>query len=227
MIATNTIHHIDALDGLALLDKNSVQLIVADPPYFMGMTHNGQRGSYVDLAICKPFFKMLFMEYKRVLRPDGQIYFFSDWRGYAFYYPLFDAFLGCDNLIVWDKVSGPGTRYRFQHEFIMWHAADPQLIRSEANVWRSKGFGAGAKATNGEKLIETQKTIEIIEKIVTGNAEPGRGLVLDTFGGSGTTAVVCRKLGLEYVIFELDEENFETARKRAELSVQAGMFTKK
>lgn len=185
----------------------------------------GARGSFVDLAVCKPFFKQLFQQFKRVLRPDGQVYFFSDWRGYAFYYPLFDAFLGCDNVIVWDKMSGPGTRYRFQHEFILWHAADPALIKSEANVWRSKGFAAGAKATNGEKLVETQKPLELIEKIVVENTQPG-DLVLDTFGGSGTTAVVCRKTGRDYIVFELDEENYIQSLKRADRAVQPGLFTK-
>lgn len=219
----NKIYQMDCLDGLALIPTASVKLIVADPPYFLGMTHNGQKGSFVDLAICKPFYKMLFNEYKRVLRPDGEVYFFTDWRGYAFYYPLFDGILGCRNLIVWDKVAGPGSHYSFQHEFIMFHAVDNQTTKKGSNVWRSKGFSAGAKSTNGEKVHPTQKTIEIIEKIVVDNSKPG-DLVVDTFGGSGTTAVVCRKTGRDYIVFELDEDNFDISERRSKLSVQDSMF---
>ena len=56
----NKIYQMDCLDGLEGIASKSVKLIIADPPYFMGMTHNGKRGSFVDLAICKPFFKQLF-----------------------------------------------------------------------------------------------------------------------------------------------------------------------
>lgn len=223
MLSKNTIHHVDCLDGIKEVASGSVQLIVTDPPYFLGMTHNGQRGSFVDLAICKPFYKQLFAEYRRVLSPTGECYFFCDWRGYAFYYPLFDGMLGCRNLIVWDKMAGPGNLYSFQHEFIMFHSADPKCNKKGSNVWRSKGFSAGAKSTNGEKVHPTQKTLEIIEKIVADNCKEG-DLVLDTFGGSGTTAVVCRKLGRDYIVFELDEENIDIANKRAAENFQATIF---
>ena len=69
----NRIYQMDCLDGIARIPTGSVKLIVTDPPYFLGMTHNGQRGSFVDLAICKPFYKLLFNEYKRILRPDGEV----------------------------------------------------------------------------------------------------------------------------------------------------------
>lgn len=219
----NKIYQIDCLDGVQSIPTGSVKLIVADPPYFLGMTHNGQKGSFVDLAICKPFYKILFNEYKRILRPDGEVYFFTDWRGYAFYYPIFDGILGCRNLIVWDKMAGPGSYYSFQHEFIMFASMDNSVTKKGGNVWRSKGFSAGAKSTNGEKVHGTQKTIEIIEKIVVENSKPG-DLVVDTFGGSGTTALVCRKTGRDFILFELDEENFVTAERRAALSIQNTMF---
>lgn len=219
----NKIYLGDCLQGLKLIPTGSVKLIVSDPPYFQGMTHNGQRGSFVDLAICKPFFRELFQEYKRVLRPDGECYFFCDWRGYAFYYPLFDAFLGARNVIVWDKQSGAGNFFAFQHEFILFHCVSPQTNKKGGNVWRSPGFAAGAKKTNGEKVHDTQKTIEIIEKIVLGGSQPG-DLVLDTFGGSGTTGVVCKKFNRDFIIFELDEDNYYQSVKRAALSIQQGIF---
>lgn len=141
----------DCLDGIQGVETNSVKLIVTDPPYFLGMTHNGQQGSFVDLAICKPFYKQLFNEYKRVLKPDGEVYFFTDWRGYAFYYPLFDAILGARNVIVWDKVSGPGSFYSYQHEFILFHCVQNTTTKKGGNVWRSPGFGGGQKLRTGPR----------------------------------------------------------------------------
>lgn len=127
----------DCLEGTALIPSGTVKAVITDPPYFLGMTHNGQRGSFVDLAICKPFYKALFQEYKRILRPDGEVYFFCDWRGYAFYYPLFDAMLGARNVICWDKCSGAGNFYTFNHEFILFHCVSPQTNKKGSNIWRS------------------------------------------------------------------------------------------
>jgi site-specific DNA-methyltransferase (adenine-specific) len=219
----NKIHFIDALDGLKRIPSKSVKLIIADPPYFMGMTHNGQRGNFVDLAICKPFYKELFNEFKRILRPDGEVYFFTDWRGYAFYYPLFDAILGARNLIVWDKMSGPGNFYGFNHELILFHCVENDAKKKGPNIWRSPGFAAGAKTTNGEKVHPTQKPVELIEKIVRECSAEG-DIVCDPFMGSGTTAVACRKLGRNYYGFELDENNIDVAVRRAEGYAQDSLF---
>lgn len=219
----NTIHHMDCLDGIKLIPSNSVRLIVADPPYHQGLTHNGLRGSLVDLSICKPFFKALFQEYARVLNSEGEVYFFCDWRGYAFYYPLFDAFLGARNVICWDKMSGAGNFYAFQHEFILFHCVRNNATKKGGNVWRSAGFAAGAKVTDGEKVHPTQKTLAIIRKIVSENSDAG-DLVVDTFGGSGTTAIVCRELRRNFIVFELDEDNIDIAHKRQGQNFQPSIF---
>lgn len=222
-LEANTIYCMDALDGLPQVRSGSAKLILADPPYFQGLTSNGTRGDFTDLAICKPFFKELFNQFKRILAPDGQVYFFTDWRGYAFYYPLFDGILGARNCICWDKGSGPGTDYSYQHEFILWHA--PLFVKkSGPNVWYSKGFAAGAKATNGQKIVPAQKTLEIIEKIVGENTSPG-DLVVDPFAGNGTTPAVCRKLDRNFIAFELNEVTHEGAVIRANKIGQATFFT--
>ena len=69
--------HGDCIDLLPKIPDGSINTIVTDPPYFLGMTHNGKRGSFNDLVICKPFYAKLFTEYKRVLKPDGCVYFFA------------------------------------------------------------------------------------------------------------------------------------------------------
>ena len=65
MIEANTINCLDCLDGLAQLPTGCAKLIVADPPYFMGLTHNGQHGQFNDLAVAKPFYKQLARELRR------------------------------------------------------------------------------------------------------------------------------------------------------------------
>ena len=222
----NYIDNVDCLEGLKLIPDKSVDLIVTDPPYFLSMGHAGSKTNaskseqlnsnraFNDLAICTPFYKQLFAEYARVLKEDGSFYFFTDWRGYAYYFPLINAALPVRNLIVWDKIAGPGSFYSFAHEFIIFGTYKSKTKSGVgSNVWRMKAFGSGAKSTNGDKQHPTQKTWEVMAKCIEDSTEPD-AVVLDTFMGSGTTAVACIKTGRNFVGFELDEGYHATAQER-------------
>ena len=222
-LEVNNIYKADCIDALKLIKSKSVRLIIADPPYFIGMTHNGKRGLFVDLAICKPFFRELFTEFKRILTDDGEIYFFCDWRSYAFYYPLFDGIIkgGARNLIVWDKMSGAGNFYTFNHELMIYGCSKNDVAKKGANIWRGKSFASGAKVTNGEKVHDTQKTLEMIGKIIDDcKLKPG-DLIVDPFSGSGTVFIVAREKGFDCIAFELDEDNFKVGNNRAANAYQS------
>ena len=229
----NYIDNIDCLEGLKEVPDNSVDLIVTDPPYFLSMGHAGSNTNaknseqlasnraFNDLAICTPFYKQLFAEYRRVLKETGSFYFFTDWRGYAYYFPLINQELPVRNLIVWDKKSGPGSFYSFAHEFVIFGT---YLSKTKSgvgtNVWRESGFNSGAKKTNGDKVHPTQKPWELIAKMIENSSEPG-GVVLDTFMGSGTTAVAALKTGRSFIGFELDENYHAIAQQRIADTVDA------
>lgn len=229
----NYIDNVDCLEGLQEVPDKSVDLIVTDPPYFLSMGHAGSsanlaRGTseqlnsnraFNDLAICTPFYRQLFQEYARVLKDDGSFYFFTDWRGYAYYFPLLNAALPVRNLIVWDKKSGPGSFYSFAHELVIFGTYKPKTKAGVGtNVWRAPAFNSGAKKTNGEKVHPTQKPVELIGKAILDSTEPG-AVVLDTFMGSGTTAVACLRTGRNYIGFELDERYHATALERVAAEV--------
>ena len=213
--------HGDCIDLLPKIPDGSINSIITDPPYFLGMTHNGQRGCFNDLAICKPFYEKLFTEYKRVLKSDGCVYFFCDWRSYAFYYPILDSVLGAKNMLVWDKQSGPGSFYTHQHELI--------IFTTKRNTFYVKGtkniitgilsFSNGAKKTNGEKVHPTQKPIELMEKFIIDSTDIG-DTVLDTFAGSGTTGVASIRTGRKFIGMEIDDGYFEIAGKRIKTALQ-------
>jgi len=63
----------------------------------------------------------------------------------------------------------------------------------------------------------TQKPEKLLAKIILASTNPG-GLVLDPFAGSGTTAVVAKKLGRNFVAIEADEEYCLLAAKRLEMA---------
>jgi site-specific DNA-methyltransferase (adenine-specific) len=213
----NYIDNIDCLEGLKEIPDGSVDLIVTDPPYFLSMGHGGSttnmknsdaltsNRTFNDLSICTPFYKQLFAEYARVLKDSGSFYFFTDWRGYAYYFPLINAALPVRNMLVWDKISGPGSFYSFAHELIIFGTYKSKTKNGVgSNVWRIKAFSSGAARTDGTKVHPTQKPVEIITKMIEDNSEPG-AVVLDTFMGSGTTAVAAIRTGRNYIGFEQDE----------------------
>lgn len=221
----NYIDNCDCLDGLKEIPDKSVDAIITDPPYFLSMGHAGCKDTaqsaqirsnrtFNDLAIAKQFYTNLFQQYKRVLKDDGSFYFFTDWRGYAFYFPIINSELPVRNLIVWDKKSGPGSYYTYAHELIIYGTSAPKLLhKGGTNVWRYPAFSSGAKSTNGEKAHPTQKPGELIAKMIEDSTEPG-AVVLDTFMWSGTTAVACIKTGRSYIGFELDEKYHAIAQQR-------------
>ena len=229
----NYIDNIDCLEGLAAVPDGSVDVVITDPPYFLSMGHAGcttnaksmnsdnlnSNRTFNDLAICTPFYKQLFREYRRVLKDDGSFYFFTDWRGYAYYFPLINAELPVRNMLVWDKKSGPGSFYSFAHELVIFGTYKGKTKGGVGtNVWRMAAFNSGAKSTNGEKVHPTQKPVEVITKMIEDSSEPG-AVILDTFMGSGTTAVACLRTGRNYIGFELDEKYHAIAQSRVAAEV--------
>jgi site-specific DNA-methyltransferase (adenine-specific) len=180
------------------------------------MQHNGKMTDFSDCNNLKPFFSTLFKEFSRILSDKGCVYMFCDWRSVSFYLPLSAQFLPVKNLIVWDKKSGPGTFYSYQHELILFSTFNNKLrLKGASNVIRSPSFCCGAKKTNGEKVHPTQKPVELIELFLSHTTNVG-DTVLDCFMGSGPTGVACVRNGRNFIGMELQEKYFEIAKNRIE-----------
>ena len=205
----------DCLEEIRKVPDGCIKAIITDPPYFIGLNANGLQSTYEDLNIARPFYEPLIREFARVLAPDGCLYFFTDWRTYPFYFRLIDPVLHVDNLLVWDKKSGPGTFYTNEHELIIFHTNN-RSFRGKGcrNIIRGiPGFSAGAKKRDGEKIHPTQKPTELIMKLIEDSTRPG-DLVMDCFSGSGTTAVCCIRSAREFVGYEINERYFASAIER-------------
>ena len=206
----------DCLELLKKIEDESVDAIVTDPPYFLGLTHNGHKGCFNDLAICRPFYETLFKEYKRILKPESSIYFFTDWRGVAFYYPLFDSILKAQNLLVWEKLGRPTPAYYgYGYELILFSGKIKKSYASNIikNIPSFNTMTKGVIKTNGGKLHPTQKPIELIEKFILDSTNEGN-IVLDSFMGSGTTGVACINTNRGFIGMELDEKYFDITVSR-------------
>lgn len=214
MLEVNKIYNMDCLKGLKKIKDNSIKLVITDPPYSVGTTSTGNKGDWLDNNLIIPFFEIWFKEIKRVLKKDGEIYINTDWRTYPLIYPIAVTTLCVKNCIVWDyEWIKAGSHYRFSHEFILYATKTYETKRkfsaSERDVWRIKPINFTLKI----KRHQTEKPLALIRKMIQNSSEEG-DLILDTFIGSGTTAVACKQLGRNFIGFEINPEYYKIANER-------------
>ncbi|MCS2302751.1 site-specific DNA-methyltransferase [Bacteroides ovatus] len=68
----------------------------------------------------------------------------------------------------------------------MFHCGKGVSIGATNIIDNIRSFASGAKLVEGEKVHPTQKPVALIRKLIEDSTKPG-DLILDTFGGSGTT----------------------------------------
>lgn len=116
-------------------------------------------------------------------------------------------------LCVWDRVRKASAFFRFQpqHE-LCWHwgnQSDKKEQASLSNVWRVP------KELELKNLHPTVKPIDIIEPALRVTTDQGK-IVLDLFGGSGTTLIAAQRSGRKARLMELDPAYCDVIVKRWE-----------
>ncbi|WP_231577613.1 site-specific DNA-methyltransferase [Treponema phagedenis] len=125
------------------------------------------------------------------------MYFFCDWRSYAFYYPPLDSVMQVKNLLVWKKHGRPSLNiYGSGHELIMFSGKIKKSYQTNI-IDGVASFNSGARKTNGEKIHPTQKPIELMEKFIFDSTDEGD--VVDYFGKK-------KKMDLELQKSKMDAE---------------------
>ena len=148
---------------------------------------------------------------------DGSIHYICmDWRHMQ---EMLEAGEKCfselKNLIVWAKDNGGiGTFYRSRHEliFAFKKGTAPHINsfelgqhgRYRTNVWNYKGMNSFGGNRNAEiQLHPTVKPVALIADALK-DVSNRNGIVLDLFGGSGSTLIAAHKTGRRGFLCELD-----------------------
>ena len=133
------------------------------------------------------------------------------WRTYSeFEAALLSCELKPSACIVWAKKSiGLGnSNYRPQHEFIFYiKGGEWRGDRAQSDVWYM------SRGATGEYVHPTQKPVELIEKAVN-NSSKSEDVILDVFGGSGSTLIACEKTNRNARLMELDPKYVDVIIKR-------------
>lgn len=150
------------------------------------------------------------------MKPGGIAFSCMDWRSIS---PLIEAGQACGlaliNLAVWDKgTGGMGSLYRSQHELVCVfkkpgasHRNNVELGkhgRNRTNVWAYPGCNGGSKE-RGEllKLHPTVKPTALIADALRDVTARGE-IVLDVFGGSGSTLLAAEQTARVARLVEID-----------------------
>ena len=216
----------DAIDLFKSLENDSIDLIIADPPYNLGKDYgNNHDLKGFDEYIL--FTKQWLAESKRVLKPNGTIYVFMGVRFISYLYNIMDRDLNLffNSWIVWHYTQGLGKTKGFSprhDDILVFNKSEnfvfnldeirvPQKFYRERNNMRGANPGDVWQFSHvhycnpNRQNHPTQKPEGIIERIVLASSHKG-GLILDPFSGSGTTLRVCQQLNRKAIGFELNPE---------------------
>jgi DNA modification methylase len=211
-----------------LLGVERAQMVFTDPPYNVPIAgHVGGSGSIQHREFIMASGEMSPAEFTAFLQTafrnlatysaDGSIHFICmDWRhmpemlgaGKAAYTEL-------KNLIVWAKDNGGmGTFYRSRHEllFAFKSGSAPHINsfelgqhgRYRTNVWQYKGVNTLKTGRLDELALHpTVKPVAMIADAIK-DVSQRNAVVLDAFGGSGSTLIAAHKTGRRARLIEMD-----------------------
>jgi site-specific DNA-methyltransferase (adenine-specific) len=206
----------DCLDGMKELEKQSIDLILTDPPFFIPAQHYQSRQQwqkkYSDLSVLKIFWNTLLEQYVRILKPTGHLVFFCNSDSYpVFYEPTYNLFHKC-KCLVWDKGHvGLGHIFRNQHELIIWARFSESMFNDDKKLHSDILKFSATASDDREHPVEKP---ELLLQELISPLSPQDGIVLDPFCGSGTTLSAAQKINRKYIGFELDKGYFDGAQKR-------------
>ena len=214
----NKIHNIDCLEFMKQVPDKYFDLVLTDPPY--GINAHKKRGdtgknAYIkqreykggewDIEIpSKEIFDEIFRVSKKAIIFGGN-YFINHLENTS-------------SFIVWDKINGDNLYADCE---LAW-TNFPTAVRKYEYRWH--GFIQQDMANKEERHHPTQKPVELFKMILRDYAiKNDYTKIFDPFGGSGTTAIACKSLGLDFCMTELEPDYVAIANKRLE-AVQGSLF---
>jgi len=179
------------------------------------------------------FCKAWLIECKRILKDNGSIWVIGSYHNiFRLGYHLQNLNYWLLNDVIWRK-NNPmpnfrGTRFTNAHETLIWASKskkskytfnyqslkclnDDLQMRSDWMLPICSGKERLKK--NGKKVHSTQKPEALLHRIILATTNKGDA-ICDPFLGTGTTAVVAKKLGRKYLGIEKDRKYFEAANDR-------------
>ncbi len=230
VLGDHFLHCGDALESSsyqALLGDDHPQMVFSDPPYNVPINgHVGGLGAiqHREFAMASgemtsdqftAFLTVTFQHAAKFCADGAIVYICMDWRHAHEILRAGEVFTQLKNICVWVKNNGGmGSLYRSQHEFIFVfkngkgeHINNVELGkhgRNRTNVWEYAGLNSfGNERDALLKIHPTVKPVALVADAIKDCSRRG-DLILDQFGGSGTTIIAAEKTQRRARVIEID-----------------------
>ena len=199
-----------------LMNGRKANLVVTDPPY--NVNYEGTAGKIKnDNLADEKFYQFLFEAFsniEKVMADDASIYVFhADTEGMNFRKAFSDAGFYLSGCCIWKKPSLVLGRspYQWQHEPCLygWKKSGKHqwyADRKQTTIWEFE-------KTKRNTDHPTMKPIPLLAYPIQ-NSSMSNTLVLDPFGGSGSTMIACEQTDRDCYTIELDEKYCDVIVKR-------------
>lgn len=231
----NKIHNMDCLEGMKQLENDSIDLVVTSPPYNLRNTVGGgftaQKGTWNNPdGLYKGYEsyddKMPYDEYvrwqreclnemMRVISERGAIFYNHKWRvqnGLLQDRSEIVSGFPIRQIVIWWRKNGMNFNDGYflpTYEVVYLIAKKDFKLKPKGNRIRDVWVFPPDVKTGHPASFPEQLPRNCIEST---NAE----IILDPFMGIGTTAVVCKKIGRDFIGFEINSNYVDIANKRLE-----------
>ncbi len=221
-----------------LLGSNLADMILTDPPYNVPISgHVSGKGRVAHDEFRMASGEMSTAEFRSFLtaalslardasRVGSLHYVFADWRMVGMLTAIGEElFSRLMNIAVWAKPNGGmGSLYRSQHEMVAIfkhgdaaHVNNVQLGRMgrhRTNVWQYPG-ASGFSKTRKKDLDDhpTVKPVALLADAIRDATKPG-DLVLDPFGGSGSTLIAAELTNRRAALIEIEPKYADVTLRR-------------
>lgn len=231
----------DARDATAfdrLLAGQKAQMVFTDPPYNVAINgHVSGLGQIRHREFAMASGEMNAGEFVAFLKTvlanlasasiEGAIHYVCmDWRHtYEMLAAGREVYSEFKNLCVWNKDNGGmGTFYRSKHEliFVFKSGSGPHINnfglgetgRYRTNVWDHAGVNSFKSGRMDELAMHpTVKPVSLVADAIK-DCSKRKGIILDAFGGSGTTLIAAEKTGRCGYLLEIDPAYVDVTIRR-------------
>jgi DNA modification methylase len=210
-----------SIESVEKLTDGLVDILVTDPPYnvnYEGATKDKLKimNDSMDDSSFRQFLRDAFVAADAVMK-QGAVYYIwhADSEGYNFRGACRDAGWTVRQTLIWAKDSMVMGRqdYHWKHEPCLYGWKD-----GAAHLWasdRKQTTIIECKKPRVNDIHPTMKPVELMEYQILNNTK-GQDVVLDLFGGSGSTLIACEKTGRKARLMELDPKYCDVIVKRWE-----------
>jgi site-specific DNA-methyltransferase (adenine-specific) len=239
----NTITQGDCLTLLKDMPDNSVDVTFADPPFNLNKKYNSAKDS-LALEEYLDWCELWICEMARITKPTGSIFLHNIPKWLTYYTAILNKIAYFKHWISWDAPTAPmGKTLQPSHYGVLFYAKDSkqnQFYEIRYPHKRCRKCGYLHKDYGGKKGLlhpfgplvsdvwtdihrikhnkyrdehPCQLPVHLLERVILMATNEG-DIVLDPFSGTGTTALAAKRLGRNYIGFELDEQYVQISKNK-------------